>query len=155
MKNVKILKRVVPLLRENEEIVSVPEKNKKRFFSFVFLIAFSLFFCFLLLLLTITTIPLSESLIPCVFSLIFLLIFCFLLIPILNKFIVITNQRLFCLSFTKVVAIERDDIETVTYDYRQNGLARLATVIETKDSKSYKFELYDYIKIREELFCNL
>ena len=68
-----------------------------------------------------------------------------------NKVIVITNQRLICLNLGKIVSIERENIETVTYDYLQNGLARNAALIETKDNKKFKFQFYDYRKLKEEL----
>ena len=151
MNNVRILKRVVPLLREKEEVVCIPEKNKRDLYSCAFLCVFSVSICFLLLFLTITTLPLSESLIPCIFSFIFLLVFCLMLIFIFNKVVVITNQRLICFCFIKTILLEIENIETVTYDFMQNGLARKTTVIETKDSKSYKIQFYDYKQIKEKL----
>lgn len=155
MKNIKILKKVVPLLRENEEIVSIPEKNRKDMYACIFACVFSIFVCLILFGLTISTSSFSEIIVPSITSGIFLLIFCLVVILPFNKFLVITNQRLIYFTLFNTICIEKENIESVSYDCMQRGISKNITVIETKDSKSYKLEFYDYIKIRENLFCDL
>lgn len=155
MKNIKILKKVVPLLRENEEIVSIPEKNKKDLFSCIFLCIFSIFISIVLLCLSISSFPSSTTIIPNITAIIFLIIFYLMVIHICNKSVVITNQRLIYFTLFNTICIEKENIESVSYDCMQRGIARKTTVIETKDYKKYKIEFYDYIKIRENLFCDL
>ena len=151
MKNVKILKRVVPLLREKEEIVFIPKKNKKDLSACVSVCIFSVSVCLILLGFNIFSFPLSTVFIPSITSVIFLVVFFLMVIPTFNKVVVITNQRLIYFCFNKTILIERENIEDVTFDFMQRGLARKTTIIETKDSKSYKIQFYDYKQIKEQL----
>ena len=155
MKNVKILKKVVPLLREKEEIVAIPEKNKKDILSCIFACVFAITVCIILWVMTISTSSFSEMIVPISLSASFLFVFCLIIIYIFNKVIVITNQRLIYFTIGKVVFIERENIETVTYDCMQRGISKNTTVIETKDLKLYKIEYYDYKRIKEIIEQNV
>ena len=153
MKTLKLLKRVVPLLREKEEIVSIPEKDKNATFTFIFACASSILLCLISfgMAISLSYSSASEYIIHYITSFIFLFIFCLIMIYSFNKVIIITNQRLICLNLCKIISIERENIETVTYDCLQRGLPRNDALIETKDNKKFKFQFYDYRKLKEEL----
>ena len=155
MNNSKLVKKVVSLLREKEEIVAIPQKNKKDILSCIFACVFAITVCLILWVMTISTSSFSEMIVPISLSASFLFVFCLIIIYIFNKVIVITNQRLIYFTIGKVVFIERENIETVTYDCMQRGISKNTTVIETKDLKLYKIEYYDYKRIKEILEQNV
>lgn len=151
MKNVKILKKVVPLLRDKEEIVSIPQKDKKTLILFIFINIFCASLLISLWFFDIFNFKLSEILLPMIVSSIIFIVYLFFPIASLNKCVIITNQRLVYFYFGKPISIERENIEVVTFYSCKNELTLETTLIKTKDSKSYKLEFYDYKQIKELL----
>ncbi|MBQ8886542.1 MAG: hypothetical protein IJY61_02445 [Candidatus Gastranaerophilales bacterium] len=151
MKNVEILKKVVPLLRENEEVVYIPEKCKGNF-------AFHLFFLiFLLIVIEMFFYQNLENsskdtimlLLVCLLMFLSMIIVC--VVTFKSNFIVITNQRVICSRYFKITIFERDNIQKIHYSYQNDKHCISNVLIEIKDSAPYIIEYFDYKKIKEQL----
>ena len=115
MNNERLLKKLIPLLRKNEELLDIPKKCKWNFvFHFVVQLAFALF-----ALVRMMPDYMSDPSYPliCVVFLITILIMCISFISFFFDYIVITNQRLIVLYMTKVVSIKFEKIKAIACEY--------------------------------------
>lgn len=156
MKNVDLLKKVAPLLRENEEVVCIPPKCRSQFIHIISLFLFCVFIVSPILMYVRTLNGQNLSvLLVCFFSTIlplYTIVIILFFATYLSSKIVITNQRVICFRFWKNFCIERDDIIQVSEcPFNSNERGYKTLLIKTKDNKSYKFEFYDYKQIKEQL----
>ena len=151
MKNVNDLKKVVSILRKNEEVVCVPEKCK---FNFIFhMSVFLLFFIWWLLFLinVAVNLPLDEFYLFLMFSAILPFVVISSIITYLTNLIVITNQRLICFRYGKVTCFERDEITKISSHFMLNRMCVRNLVIRAKNAPVYDIEYYDVKNVCEEL----
>ena len=149
MENVEVLKKVVPLLLEGEEVIDIPKKCKWNFlFHFSWLFAFII--CFLRVL--IQNDNLGILLFPfVVLFFVFILIFCSTVSSFLFHRIVITNQRLIVLFLNKTVCIKKEKIKVITCEYFLDRYFVIHTVIKAMGHSSLLIGFYNPSEIAQKL----
>ena len=149
MKNVKILKKVVPLLREKEEITYIVEKSKwELIFRLCVLVLFAILWILFLIDVAINF-PLDELMLFLMFSLI--LPYCAIssIVAYITNAVVITNQRLFCIRYGKVTCFEKEDIDSITRKTSRTFLSYVR--IKAKKFIIYDIEYFSCDEIKEKL----
>lgn len=151
MNNFDVMKKIIPLLRKDEEIVSIPPKGKLNFIFHIFI------FIFLFIILAwysygfVFDFSIDMLFMPfmCLCALLFMSISS--IIAFLTNLMVITNQRLICFRYGQMKSFERDNIEKITHSYMEDRYCIQNVLIKTKDSVLYTIEYYDSKTICEIL----
>lgn len=149
MNNENILKKVFPLLRENEQVLDIPKKCKWNFIIH-FIIQLALIIGFLRSL--IQNGNSNPLFVPCSIVLfVFILILCVTVASFLYHYIVITNQRLIVLFLNKKVCIKREKIKAITYEYFLERYFIINTIIKVNGYSSLLIGFYNPSEIAKKL----
>lgn len=151
MKSVNDLKKVVSILKKDEEVVCIPKKCKFNFIFHmsVFLLFFILWFIFLINVAV--TLPLDEFCLFLMFSSILPFVVISSIITYLTNLIVVTNQRLICFRYGKATCFERDEIIKISSHFMLNRMCVRNLVIKAKNTPAYDIEYYDVKTVCEKL----